>query len=112
MTVRTKIGDVVENADGVDRESEVPAIHVEEKRLSLHDFLKTVIKVNGSDLHLQAGSVPMIRVAGRARSLHIPALSDETMKEYVDQILKAQAEPQEKRHTLEHKGAVDVAYAF
>src|SRR3954469_9174695 len=110
-TLSSKIGDVVENAD-IDRDTEMPEIHVEEKRLSLHDFLKTVIKVNGSDLHLQAGSVPMIRVDGRARYLDIPALSDDAMKEYVDQILNAQAEPQEKRHTLEHKGAVDVAYAF
>ena len=89
-----------------------PEIHVEEKRLSLHDFLKTVIKVNGSDIHLQAGSVPMIRVDGRARFLDIPPLTDDAMKEYVDQILNAQAEPDEKRHILEHKGAVDVAYAF
>src|SRR4051812_16693754 len=110
-TLSSKIGDVVENAD-IDRDTEVPAIHVEEKRLSLHDFLKTVVKVNGSDLHLQAGSIPMIRVDGRARYLDIPPLSDDTMKQFVDQIMNAQAEPQEKRHTLEHKGAVDVAYAF
>jgi twitching motility protein PilT len=112
MSVKTKIGDVVENADAIDRSVDQPEIHVEEKKLSLHDFLKTVIKVNGSDLHLQAGSIPMIRVDGRARYLDIPPLTDETMKEYVNQILNAQAEPQEKRHTLEHKGAVDVAYAY
>ena len=110
-TLSSKIGDVVENAD-IDRDTEVPEIHVEEKRLSLHDFLKTVIKVNGSDLHLQAGSVPMIRVDGRARYLDIPALTDDAMKEYVDQILNIQAEPAEKRHILEHKGAVDVAYPY
>src|SRR5688572_7770537 len=110
--MNTKVGQVVENADVIDRTSDQPEIHVEEKRLTLHDFLKTVVKVNGSDLHLQAGSVPMIRVDGRARYLDIPALTDDTMKEYVDQILNAQAEPQEKRDILNHKGAVDVAYAF
>src|SRR5881392_1041640 len=93
-------GRIIENAD-IDRETPQPEIHVEERRLSLHDFLKTVIKVNGSDLHLQAGSIPMIRVDGRARYLDIPPLSDDTMKEYVNQILNAQAEPQEKRQTLE-----------
>src|SRR2546423_1183105 len=41
-----------------------PAIHVEERRLSLNDFLKTVVKIGGSDLHLQGLSVPMIRVDG------------------------------------------------
>src|SRR5829696_3290481 len=104
-------GEVIENAD-IDRDTPQPEIHVEERRLKLKDFLKTVIKVNGSDLHLQAGSVPMIRVDGRARYLDIPPITDDAMKQYVDQILNAQAEPDEKRHILEHKGAVDVAYAF
>src|SRR3954462_1799848 len=104
-------GEVIENAD-IDRDTPQPEIHVEERRLKLKDYLKTVIKVNGSDLHLQAGSIPMIRVDGRARYLDIPPLTDEVMKQYVDQILNARAEPQEKRSTLEHKGAVDVAYAY
>jgi twitching motility protein PilT len=106
-----KVGQVVENAD-IDRDTPQPEIHVEERRLTLHDFLKTIIKVNGSDLHLQAGSVPMIRVDGRARFLDVPAPSDELMKEYVDTIIQAQGEPEERRHQLEHKGSVDVAYSL
>jgi len=109
--MQTKVGDVVENAD-IDRDTPQPQIHVEERRLSLHDFLKTAVKINGSDIHLQAGSIPMIRVDGRARFLDCPPLPDEWMKEYVDQIIGAQAEPPEKRHILDHKGAVDVAYAL
>ena len=54
-----------------------PAIHVEERRLSLNDFLKTVVKINGSDIHLQAGQVPMIRVDGRARFLDCPPPTDD-----------------------------------
>ena len=106
-----KVGQVVENAD-IDRDTPQPEIHVEERRLTLHDFLKTIIKVNGSDLHLQAESVPMIRVDGRARFLDVPAPTDELMKEYVDAILASQGEPAERRHQLEHKGAVDVAYSL
>jgi len=34
------------------------------------------------------------------------------MKEYVDTILKAQAEPDDRRQTLEHRGSVDVAYSL
>ena len=68
--------------------------------------------MNGSDIHLQAGSVPMIRVDGRARFLDCPALTDDDMREYVDQIMQAQAEPAEKKHILEHKGSVDVAYGM
>jgi len=54
----------------------------------------------------------MIRVDGRPRFLDVPPLSEEATKGYVEQILNVQAEPAEKRHALEHKGSVDVAYAF
>src|SRR4051794_24887511 len=107
----TNAHDIKENAD-IDRETPQPEIHVEERRLSLHDFLKTVIKTNGSDLHLQSGSAPMIRVDGRARYLDCPPPDDDTMKEYVDSIIKAQGEPEDRRRTLEHKGSVDVAYSL
>jgi twitching motility protein PilT len=102
-------GRIIENAD-IDRETPQPDIHVEERKLTLHDFLKTCVKINGSDLHLQEASVPMIRVDGRARFLDCPAPSSEAMKEYVDQIMSTQGEPEDRRRTLEHKGAVDVAY--
>src|SRR5678815_5352250 len=101
MTVSAKQGQIVENAD-IDRDTPQPHIHVEERRLSLHDFLKTVVKTNGSDLHLQSSSVPMIRVDGRARFLDCAPPDDELMKQYVETILNSQAEPQEKKHILEH----------
>jgi len=109
----TDINDVKENAD-IDRDTPAPAIHVEErkKQLGLNDFLKTVIKSNGSDLHLQSGSVPMIRVDGRARYMDCPPPDDDAMKEIVNTILNTQAEPEDRKHTLEHKGAVDVAYSL
>ena len=110
MSVGVK-AEIVENAD-IDRDTPQPEIHIEERRLKLLDFCKTAIKVNGSDIHLQAGSIPMIRVDGRARFLDCLPLTDEDMKEYVDQIMDAQAEPAEKRHILEHKGSVDVAYGM
>ena len=99
------------NAD-IDHDAPQPEIHVEERRLTLHDFLKTAIKINGSDIHLQAGSIPMIRVDGKARFLDVPPMPDEWMKEYVDQVLASQSEPEERRHILDHKGSVDVAYAL
>ena len=104
-------GPIVENAD-IDRDTPQPEIHVEERRLKLDDFLKTCVKINGSDVHLQAGSVPMIRVDGRARFLDCPPPTDEMLKEYVDQIIAHQGEPHERRHTLDHKGSVDVAYSL
>lgn len=98
---------VVENAEDIDRTEPAPPIHVEEKRLKLRDFLKTLVKLKGSDLHLQALSVPMIRVDGRARFLDCPPPDDELMTEYVKELVN----DQEKWDILEHKGSVDVAYA-
>ncbi len=109
----TQMTDVKENAPTeVDRTASAPHIHVEERRMKLQDFLKTAIKINGSDIHLQSGSVPMIRVDGRARYLDTPPLDDELMKEYVDSIIAVQGEAQQRRDTLEHKGSVDVAYTL
>ncbi len=110
MSSTAKAAEIVENAD-IDRETPQPAIHVEERTLKLLDFLKTVVKSKGSDLHLQAASVPMIRVDGRARFLDCQPPTDESMKEYVDAIMNSQADPADKRSILEHKGAVDVAFS-
>jgi twitching motility protein PilT len=91
--------------------SPAPAnIHIQERKISLVDFCRTAIKINGSDIHLQAGSVPMIRVDGKPKFLDLPPLSDELMHDYIDTIMKAQQIPQEKRDILEHKGSVDVAF--
>src|ERR1051325_4755562 len=87
MSAIPKAGPVVENAD-IDRDTPQPQIHVEERRLTLNDFLKTIIKVNGSDLHLQAGSTPMIRVDGRARFLDCPAVTDDQVNDFVRQLIK------------------------
>jgi twitching motility protein PilT len=111
MSTQTPLEEIKENAD-IDRDTPQPQIHVEERKLTLHDFLKTVVKTKGSDLHLQSGSTPMIRVDGRARFLDCAPPDDATMKEYVDAIVKAQGEPEDRRHTLEHRGSVDVAYTL
>jgi twitching motility protein PilT len=106
MAVTTNVSDLKDNAD-IDRDTPQPQIHVEERKLTLHDFLKTLVKVNGSDLHLQVGSVPMIRVDGRARFLDCAAQDETQMDEYVKELVH---DP-EKRSILDHKGAVDVSFA-
>ena len=83
-----------------------PEIHIEERRWSLVDFLKHTIKAGGSDLHLQGGSVPMIRVNGRPSFLQYQEMSDEDMQEFVDILCR---DP-EKKQILNKKGAVDLAY--
>ena len=97
-------------ATSVDNTPETAHVEVTHtgKWFPLHDFLKAVVKLGGSDLHLQAGSVPMVRVDGKARFLDVPAASDEQMTEYVKQLVR----DQEQWNILEHKGALDCAYAL
>ena len=90
----------------------IAASNITVGRPKLDDFLRTAVKINGSDVHLQAGSVPMIRVDGKARYLDMAALPDEAMQEYVDQIIERQQEKEEKKHILEKRGSIDVAYAL
>ncbi len=112
MKVERSRADRIVESDDADGDAPQAANQGEERRLTLHDFLKTCVKSGGSDVHLQAGSTPMVRVDGRARFLDCSPPTDDAMKEYVDQIMDSQGEPAEKRHILEHKGAVDVAYVL
>ncbi len=89
-----------------------PDIQIEERQYKLQDFLKTSVKLNGSDIHLQAGSVPMIRIDGQAKFLSMPALTDETIDSYVKQIIDSQSEREEKNRLLHQKGSVDCAYTL
>jgi len=107
MGVETKPQSIAEAVD-TDQDAPQPVIRIEERRLSLQDFLKTCIKLAGSDVHLQAGSIPMIRVDGRPRFLDCPLLTDEQLEEYVDELIQ----DQDKRAIMEKRGAVDVAYAM
>lgn len=106
MSTTVSADDIRESGETIDRTPQ-PDIHVEDRRLKLTDFLKTVVKVNGSDLHLQADSVPMIRVDGRARFLDCAAPDDALMAEYVKELV---SDP-EKRQQFETRGSVDVSYA-
>src|SRR5262245_37268059 len=49
-------------------------------------FLEALIEKGGSDLHLQAGHAPMIRIGGDLRALETPPLSDDQIREMMRQI--------------------------
>jgi twitching motility protein PilT len=106
MRIDSKMGPLVQNAD-IDRETPQPEIHVEERRHTLQDFIKTVVKANGSDIHLQSGSTPMIRVDGRARFLDSPPVSEEQVSEFVRELVR----DEDHWKTLENRGATDLSYA-
>jgi twitching motility protein PilT len=83
-------------------------VSTDSRKIALSDFLKTVVKFGGSDLHLQAGSTPMIRVDGRPRFLELPPTTDEQMTEFVRGLIR----DEDHWKALEHRGAVDLSYAF
>ena len=87
-----------------------PSITVSDRRVTLVDFCRTAIKINGSDIHLQSGSVPMIRADGKPKFLDLPPLTDAQLEEYVSEICNAQVHPAEKRTILDTRGSVDIAY--
>ena len=68
-------------------------------------YLKAVVDLDASDLHLKAGSAARVRVSGRVRPTKSPPLSD---KQIEDMVMSMLTEPQ-KQYLLEH-GAVDLAY--
>ena len=63
MAIETTTADIAGNAEVDGNGTAAGDIHVEERRPALQDYLRTCVKIGGSDIHLQAGSVPMIRYA-------------------------------------------------
>ena len=101
-------GTVAPNASGAHRIDEVasPVIRIEERQLHLLDYLQLCIKQGASDLHLQAGSVAMLRIDGRPKFLPGEELTDAQLKDYSDTLLH---DP-EKRKIFDERGAVDMAF--
>ena len=110
MALQSSPSGAVESASNGTVEPEIsqPQIHIEERHLSLLDFLRQCVKLGGSDVHLQAGSTPMIRVDGRPRYLACPETTDQQMVEYTNEVFKDPA----KRAIFDKRGAVDLAYAM
>ena len=112
IAMTTDIAELAPATDTDDVAPEPTEVRPTERRLKLVDFLKTSVKINGSDVHLQTGSVPMIRVNGEAKYLDAPKLTEDQMGEYVAQIINSQVDPKAKQEILDKKGSVDVAYSL
>src|SRR5688572_14556433 len=100
-TTTTRIEDFKENAELVESHAPAEAIHVEVRKPTLRQFLRTVVKTGGSDLHLQAESAPMIRVDGRPRFLDSPPPTNEEMEGFTKEII---TDP-DKMNDLHHRGS-------
>ncbi|MEX2196431.1 MAG: type IV pilus twitching motility protein PilT [Thermoleophilaceae bacterium] len=70
------------------------------------DILIEVSRLGASDLHLTAGSPPMVRERGRLRALDYPKLSPQDTREIVYSILT-----NDQRKKLETDWQIDLSYA-
>ncbi len=71
------------------------------------DVLLQVMERNASDLHLTAGSPPMIRQHGRLHALDYPVLTPQVTREVVYSILT-----NDQRQRLETDWQIDLAYSI
>ncbi|TML37120.1 MAG: type IV pilus twitching motility protein PilT [Actinobacteria bacterium] len=71
------------------------------------DILLEVVETGASDLHLTAGSPPMVRERGRLRALDYPPLTPQDTREIVYSILN-----NEQRKRLETDWQIDLSYAI
>jgi twitching motility protein PilT len=71
------------------------------------EVLLTVMERNASDLHLTAGSPPMIRHHGRLHALDYPRLTPQTTREVIYSILT-----NDQRQRLETDWQIDLAYSI
>src|SRR5271170_1014857 len=105
-TINSNTGESEESAQNGEESPAQPARAADQRRLGLHDFTRTAMKAGASDIHLQAGSIPMIRIDGRARFLDCPPSTDADLEEYLNLMLKED----HQRKTLHDRGSVDLAY--
>src|SRR5712691_2726204 len=71
------------------------------------DVLLEVMELNASDLHLTAGSSPMVRERGKLRALDYPMLTPQDTREIVYSILT-----DDQRKRLENDWQIDLSYSI
>jgi twitching motility protein PilT len=71
------------------------------------DVLLEVMELNASDLHLTAGSPPMVRERGKLRALDYPMLTPQDTREIVYSILT-----DDQRKRLENEWQIDLSYSI
>jgi twitching motility protein PilT len=71
------------------------------------DVLLQVMERNASDLHLTAGSPPMIRISGKLQAMDYPKLTPQVTREVVYSILS-----NDQRQRLENDWQIDLAYSI
>ena len=75
--------------------------------MDIERLLTTVIEHQASDLHLQVGSAPMLRIHGQLAPVTMDAMSSEDIEQALDRIAD-----DERKQRLNEDRAADFAYVF
>lgn len=94
-----------ETPDAIVTAQEVEPPHGKPRAHELDRLLASMEKLQASDLHLKAGSVPVVRIGGSCRHLELPPMSAEHVQTVC---FEALAEGQ--RRAFEESGDLDFAY--
>ncbi|HWP40963.1 MAG TPA: PilT/PilU family type 4a pilus ATPase, partial [Tepidisphaeraceae bacterium] len=55
--------------------------------MDLHQLLRFAVEHKASDVHIQAGLPPRVRIGGIIRAVNLPAVSDEQVRQFIAQII-------------------------
>ena len=77
----------------------------EQRELEINKLFRTVMKHEGSDLHLKVGLPPLMRIGGNLRQLQMEPLTEETIEMLTRQLLTGRL-----RSILDETGGVDFAH--
>lgn len=78
-----------------------------QQELEINKLYRTLIKLEGSDLHMKVGLPPHVRVNGVLRPLNRPPIDDDEMVRLIFPMINLQ---DRRRRIFEEDGGVDFAY--
>lgn len=76
-------------------------------KFNFEKLLETMVETGGSDLHLEVGRPPVIRLHGRLRSLNLPIMNADDTRELIHSFA-----PKDALAELDEVGGSDFAIAF
>ena len=91
----------------IDPNQEMEFIQTSKKITTIEDMFNTVIDFEASDIHLQVGNHPIIRIDGILKKMNCDILTHESMEKILSDLL-----PPEKISILKTNGDLDFAYGI
>jgi twitching motility protein PilT len=82
---------------------------VKNQELEIEKLFRAVVKLDGSHLHLKAGSPPFVRINGTLRPLNREAVDDEEMARLIFPMINLE---ERRKHVFQDEGGVDFAHTI